>query len=323
MQISIPVEEIPTKFEINGKTYINTYKKFGSSAFGDIFQVRADDEKQDYILKRTKNISNKIGRDESFKMLQTEYDLLSIIAGCPNIIKLEGFSKDADHAMMLLEYAKGGDLHDYIEPKMRLNEKIEMKTFENLFIQLISAVKCFHLLGVYNLDIKPENIVFLDEKKTKLAIIDFGLAVKSADDKCIGFRGSEEYMAPEVNVKDAKDAKEYKCSKADIFSLGTVLSLLLSISKPVNKNENIYYQKMKILIEKMTHKDPEIRITLDDIVEEHGFFYFNINDDSDMYGQFKSKKRLCKSKTKKSKKIKHKSKSLRKSNRKKYNYPKK
>ena len=136
MQISIPVEEIPTKFEINGKTYINTYKKFGSSAFGDIFQVRADDEKQDYILKRTKNISNKIGRDESFKMLQTEYDLLSIIAGCPNIIKLEGFSKDADHAMMLLEYAKGGDLHDYIEPKMRLNEKIEMKTFENLFIQL-------------------------------------------------------------------------------------------------------------------------------------------------------------------------------------------
>ena len=40
-------------------------------------------------------------------------------------------------------------------------------------------------------------------------------------------------------------------------------------------------------------------------------------------GQFKSKKRLCKSKTKKSKKIKHKSKSLRKSKPKKYNYPKK
>ena len=40
-------------------------------------------------------------------------------------------------------------------------------------------------------------------------------------------------------------------------------------------------------------------------------------------GKFKSKKRLCKSKTKKSKKIKHKSKSLRKSKPKKYNYPKK
>ena len=26
------IEEIPEKFEINGKTYINTYKKFGESA---------------------------------------------------------------------------------------------------------------------------------------------------------------------------------------------------------------------------------------------------------------------------------------------------
>lgn len=163
------------------------------------------------------------------------------------------------------------------------------------------------------------------KKKTKLAIIDFGLAVMSSDDKCIENKGSEQYIAPEVKeVNDGKDGKEYKCSKADIFSLGKVLSNLLYVSMPCNKNENIYYQKMKELIEKMTHKDPQIRITLDDIIKEHTRFYSVIEDDSDsMYGQFKSKKRRYKSKTQKSKKIKHKSKSLRKSKPKKYNYPKK
>jgi len=315
------IEDIPEKFEINGKTYINTYKKFGESSFGDIFQVRADDEKQDYILKRSKKYLQDRS-DKSFKMLQTEYDLLSIIAGCPHIIRVKEFSKDANHAMMLLEYAKGGELFDYINDKIRSKEKIDMKTFENLFKQLILAVKCFHLLGVYNRDITTTNILFLDEQKTKLAIIDFGLGIKSADDKCIGLKGSGRFIAPEVNVDDGK---EYKCSKADIFSLGTVLSELLLISKPADKNkeENEYYQKMKTLIEKMTHKNPEKRITLDGIVEEHSSFYFILEDNSDNgYGQFKSKKRLCKSKTKKSKQIKRKSKSLRKSNSKKYNYPK-
>jgi serine/threonine protein kinase len=314
------IEEIPEKFEINGKTYINTYKKFGESSFGDIFQVRADDEKQDYILKRSKKYLQQDRSDKSFKMLQTEYDLLSIIAGCPHIIRVKEISKDANHAMMLLEYAKGGELFDYINDKIRSKEKIDMKTFENLFKQLILAVKCFHLLGVYNRDITTTNILFLDEQKTELAIIDFGLGIHSADDKCIGLKGSGRYIAPEVNVDDSK---EYKCSKADIFSLGTVLSELLLISKPANENENEYYQKMKTLIEKMTHENPEKRITLNGIVEEHTLFYFILEDDSDNgYGQFKSKKRLCKSNTKKSKQIKRKSKSLLKSNSKKYNYPK-
>jgi serine/threonine protein kinase len=208
------IEEIPEKFEINGKTYINAYKKFGSSAFGDIFQVRADDEKQDYILKRSKKYLQQDRSDKSFKMLQTEYDLLSIIAGCPHIIRVKEFSKDANPAMMLLEYAKGGELFDYINDKIRSKEKIDMKTFENLFKQLILAVKCFHLLGVYNRDITTTNILFLDPEKTTLAIIDFGLGIKSAGDKCIGLKGSGRFIAPEVNVDDGK---EYKCSKADIF----------------------------------------------------------------------------------------------------------
>lgn len=165
MQISIPLEKIPNNFEINGQTYINTYKKFGSSSFGDIFKVRADDEKQDYILKRTKTLQQ--DKNKSFEMLKNEYDLLLRIAKCDNIIRVKNFSQDANYAMMLLEYAKGGELFDYINSKIYLNENIDMKTFEKLFRQLILAVKCFHLLNVYNLDIKPANIVFLDEEKNK------------------------------------------------------------------------------------------------------------------------------------------------------------
>jgi|LakMenEpi03Aug12_release.lakeMendotaPanAssembly.Ray.scaffolds.fasta_scaffold368891_1 serine/threonine protein kinase len=294
-------------FRINGKTYVDTGKKFPSSSFGDIYLVHEkDDETQQYILKSAKKFPTKEDTDKNFKMLEEEYDLLFAVDQCPHIIKVNGFLRDEDYAIMLSQYAEGGELFDYIKSV----KYISLKTFNNLFRQLIIAVRCIHLLGVYNRDIKPENIVFLDREQTKLAIIDFGLAVKSDTDDCFQNVGTDDYKAVEV-FNDSY--RTFKCSKADIFALGKTLGYLFMLVRTTNP----VYIKMKTLIMKMIQKDPEERISLDDAIKEYNRFSdtkieaVNIKvKDEDFILVFKAKKSLRKIK---SKQIKRKSKSLQKS----------
>ena len=75
-------------------------------------------------------------------MLEQESDFLVYLEKCPYIIKVEGFETDEDSAMMLTQYANGGDLYNYINLKNESGQKITIKEFDNLFRQLIVAVNC-------------------------------------------------------------------------------------------------------------------------------------------------------------------------------------
>ena len=73
--------------------------------------------------------------------------------------------------------------------------------------------------NIIHRDIKPENIMITDQGKVKL--IDFGLAIASRKKYLTNMAGTPDYMAPGV-IKG-----QYQ-SKADIWSLGVVLYMLVS-----------------------------------------------------------------------------------------------
>ena len=72
---------------------------------------------------------------------------------------------------MIMEYAEGGELFDYIIKKDHLSED----ETRNIFHQIIDAIDYMHNLGISHRDLKPENIL-LDSSHTKIKIIDFGLS---------------------------------------------------------------------------------------------------------------------------------------------------
>jgi len=241
-------------FKIGGKTYTDTNTKFNESGFGDLYLVIGPEpEKKKFILKRAKTLDIPLKTKENFKNLKKEYDILNAIRDCPHIIKVFEFNRDEEKdefAEFLVEYAEGGDLFDFVKDKIKNDTKISIEQFLSFTSQLFIALECFHKRHIYNLDIKLENIVFLDKEHTKLAMIDFGLSIKQDEDKCKGVIGTKGYQAPEMS----RD-KEYKCSAADIYSLGIVFVHLKSITEGIDKRPDLLH-----IVYKMTSK---IRATID------------------------------------------------------------
>ena len=74
-------------------------------------------------------------------------------------------------------------------------------------------------MGVSHRCIEPHNIILIDEDKLKL--IDFGVEKSSKHNNLHAIMGTPYYMAPEV-------LEGRHSPKADIWSLGVLLYLLLS-----------------------------------------------------------------------------------------------
>ncbi|XP_063687696.1 maternal embryonic leucine zipper kinase-like [Bolinopsis microptera] len=120
---------------------------------------------------------------------------------------------------LIMEYAPGGELFDYIIARDRLKESEAVKFFR----QITAAVAYCHSKGFVHRDLKPENLL-LDEQQN-LKLIDFGLASKPMDVKhqllhtCCG---SPAYAAPEVI-----SGQPYIGTEADLWSMGVLLYALL------------------------------------------------------------------------------------------------
>lgn len=126
--------------------------------------------------------------------------------------------------LLELELAPGGELFDYILTGGAFPEPVARA----YFYQLMSALEACHRLGIYHRDIKPENILLGDRYQLKVG--DFGLASLASHPgellrtPC----GTRSYQAPEVLAR-----QPYQGDKADIWSAGVVLFIMLAGNPPM------------------------------------------------------------------------------------------
>lgn len=140
--------------------------------------------------------------------------------------------KDADQAdsgliAMVMPWAVGGELFDYVQKRKRLSEP-EARHFMR---QLVDAVDFCHSQGIVHRDLKLENILLATTSKdTKLVLItDFGFACKYVDEtsgqliKLHSSCGSPCYAAPELVL----DPNGYHGPTVDVWSCGVILFAML------------------------------------------------------------------------------------------------
>ncbi|MFT5128178.1 MAG: serine/threonine protein kinase [Rhodothermales bacterium] len=145
-----------------------------------------------------------------------------------NIVEVYDYSNENDDYYIVMEYIEGIGLDRYIADKGKLPideaASIVRGVAEGLFYS--------HKNKLIHRDIKPSNIILVDRGgQLTPKIVDFGLARSgtfNSDLSQTGFAmGTPGYMAPE-QCADAKNVDH----RADIYSLGKVLYVLISGQKP-------------------------------------------------------------------------------------------
>mmetsp|Transcript_19611 Transcript_19611/g.14326 ORF Transcript_19611/g.14326 Transcript_19611/m.14326 type:complete len:170 (+) Transcript_19611:361-870(+) len=135
----------------------------------------------------------------------------------PNIIQLYEILENPTELYLIMEYASGGELFDYIVEKQRVKEKEACRFFQ----QIIDGVEYLHKLNIVHRDLKPENLL-LDQNKN-IKIVDFGLSNTYKTGETLATAcGSPCYAAPEMIA-----GKRYFGGNVDIWSCGVILFALI------------------------------------------------------------------------------------------------
>ncbi|MEX0778784.1 MAG: protein kinase [Balneolales bacterium] len=185
-------------------------------------------------------------------------------------------NKYFDYRFYTMDYAES-DLSFYLENKnMSLFDRV------GLCIEICESLNQLRTLGYYHRDIKPDNILFIDNK---WMISDLGLVDNMNDDvkhdlekEWIGPRG---WMSPEAMNKFLTEAKPWEelfdCNidhQSDIYQLGKVLWFILQGNTPEGgirrgdflwKNEQIYQTVRTMLNQSKSKRYNKIQEVIDDL----------------------------------------------------------
>lgn len=206
--------------------------------------------------------------------------------------------KDFDHFKtkkgencILMEYVKGNTLLEFANSNSPLSET----EIHSIFGQLIIAIDFLHKKQIIHRDLKCENILIDNHKNIRLIDLNFSCHNSILHST---FCGSPGYVAPEIINK------QWYGVSIDIWSLGIILyaityrklpfensnisMLFKSIisEEPPYPNDSRISEKLVDLIKKMLIKNPNERISIEDI-KKHPFFKSDSNDKNFIFNQQK------------------------------------
>ncbi|KAG8498838.1 hypothetical protein CXB51_005250 [Gossypium anomalum] len=141
----------------------------------------------------------------------------------PNVVQFLGAVTEKKPLMLITEYLRGGDLHQYLKEKNGLNSSAAIN-FALDWTLLGMGMAYLHNEPnvIIHRDLKPRNVLLVNTSADHLKVGDFGLSklikVQNSHDvyKMTGETGNR-YMAPEV-FKHRKYDK-----KVDVFSFAMIL----------------------------------------------------------------------------------------------------
>ncbi|KAJ3009704.1 UNVERIFIED_CONTAM: Serine/threonine-protein kinase par-1 [Siphonaria sp. JEL0065] len=189
----------------------------------------------------------------------------------PNVINLYSIMETEDECFVVMEYAAGGELIEYIAVRNYLSEREARKFFR----QIISAMDHCHMASVVHRDLKLENLLLNDNRD--ILISDFGLGRTynpEVQEYLKTFCGTPNYAAVELI-----SGIPYNGIKSDIWAMGVALYVMMTgktpftgatISQLYSKIKAVDYKcpdyfsgDLKVLLAKMLKKDPVKRADME------------------------------------------------------------
>lgn len=162
----------------------------------------------------------------------------------PNIVTLFDLGREKDTDFIVSELIEGDELKSFLESGTRFS----LQEIGLIIGGVLKGLAGAHAQGIVHRDIKPGNILLLNEGSVKIA--DFGVARLEASDLTLaGFMiGTPGYMSPEALRGEVVD------QRADLYSTGVILLELLSGQRaklnPLNDHE--FDETLKAIVSGIT-----------------------------------------------------------------------
>ena len=217
---------------------------------------------QDTILNRkvaVKILRGDLAGDEKFvRRFQREAISASSLTH-PNIVEMYDVGEDDGKYFIVMEYVDGKTLKSLIKKRGALT----LPEIIDIMLQLTSGLACAHDSYIIHRDIKPQNIMILDDGTVK--ITDFGIAMALNSNELTqtnSVMGSVHYLPPEQANGSGSTIK------SDIYSLGILMYELLTGKLPF-KGENaveIAIKQMKEQIPSVCKFNPDIPQSIENII---------------------------------------------------------
>lgn len=227
----------------------------GSGGMANVYQ--ALDREENRIV-AVKILREEFARNEEFvRRFKNESKAIALLSH-ENIVKIYdvGFTDSIQYIVM--EYLSGITLKDYINQQ----KVVDWKEACYFTLQILKGLQHAHSKGIVHRDIKPHNIMLLQDGAIK--ITDFGIArfarseAATMTDHAIG---SVHYISPEQARGENTDAR------TDIYSVGVMLFEMLTGQLPFEADTPVSVALKQIQNEpdKLCTLNPDIPKGLEDI----------------------------------------------------------
>ncbi len=171
-----------------------------------------------------------LANEEFRRRFKNESKYIAVLSH-PNIVKVFDMSFGDRLQYIVMEFIEGITLKEYIEQQ----KVIQPKEAVHFVTQILRALQHAHDKGIVHRDVKPQNIMLLQNGSIK--VTDFGIASFSRSETTTiaenGAIGSVHYISPEQARGDFTDAK------ADIYSLGVLMYEMLTGRLPFTSENPI------------------------------------------------------------------------------------
>lgn len=199
-------------------------KKLGEGGFGEVWL--ADDPRRGEKV-AVKFLHLKLCDQSNIDVFKREFEILSELKQVHLARVFDfGFSPENEQYFLSTEFCPGKPLLEAIEGK-------SLRYFEEILVQILSALECIHSQGVIHFDIKPENVLVEDlDGHPNVKLVDFGVAVRL---KALPqqFGGTLAFIAPEVLARSTK-----LDHRVDLYSLGMLCLFCLTGKLPFRANDS-------------------------------------------------------------------------------------
>lgn len=137
----------------------------------------------------------------------------------PNIVEVYDVGEDHGKYFIVMEYVEGKTLKQLIKRR----GSITLPEVVDIMLQLTSAIAKAHESYIIHRDIKPQNVIILEDGRVK--VMDFGIAAQLGSNELTqtnSVMGTVYYLPPEQASGSVADVK------SDIYSMGILMFELIA-----------------------------------------------------------------------------------------------